>query len=79
MTYRCSNAACGCQREPEAPAPVVIDKALVIEPGKAYVLELDYTPTASEAARISAVWQTTTGSKCVILANDVRIAREVTE
>jgi hypothetical protein len=74
MTFECTNEDCGCHHAP--PAVVLIDRAVVIEPGKVYALELHRTITPREAGLIRDSFEARTGATCVVLSDGIRIATE---
>lgn len=73
MTSECSNQDCGCH---DASAVVIIDRAVVIEPGKVYALEVQRSITAHEASLIREAFEARSGATCVILSSGIRIATE---
>lgn len=58
--------------------PIVIDKALVIEPGKTYVIECEEEFCHDTLAGLMANWKSVApeGAACFLLPPGMRIARE---
>ena len=56
--------------------PILIDKALVIEPGKTYVVEIDCELDLDARARMAEQWNRLTGSQLMVLAPGMRIVTE---
>jgi len=58
---------------------VKIEKAVEVEAGKIYVLEIDQSLTYQRLEEIRKNWQSATGSDCVILQAGLRLVRSGTE
>jgi hypothetical protein len=54
-------------------------KALIIEPGKTYVIEVPDSVTTEEYEHLSKTWQEMTNSKAVFFVGGARVARERVE